>query len=434
MQTSGTTAEEDLGTYSYALRFPPQLEREFREDFGRRQPPMLRRFFVLGLALYLSFAILDYYALPIFYPYAWALRAAFGAVMLGLVFTTHTRFFSRNILWIPAAWTFWAGLSIMLMIYFSVPSEPAWVFYAFGLLLIITATYVPSSGDLLYPSLAGWITVIAYVLLGLFHHHMLITYQLSVTFFVISFFLVGMNVLCMIGGYMLVLSQRRDFLQRRVIEEQRAIEEGLRGQADALLLNILPASVADRLKRGETIADLYNEASILFADMVNFTPFASRLVLPDLVAILNDVFSHFDNLAGAYGLERIKTMGDGYLVAAGVPLPRPDHAEALTQLGLQMCEYFNRQTFAGQRLGLRVGVNTGPVVAAVIGLQRFSYDVWGDTVNVASRMESQGRRGVVQITDVTYALVKDKFRCRPGGCVEVKGRGEMNVWHVLGRR
>jgi class 3 adenylate cyclase len=235
----------------------------------------------------------------------------------------------------------------------------------------------------------------------------------------------------MIGGYTLVLSQRRDFLQRRLIEEQRAIEEGLRTQADHLLLNVLPVSVADRLKRGDLVADLHEQASILFADMANFTPFSSRLELQQLVAVLNDVICEFDALAKKHGLERIKTTGDGYMVAAGLPLPRPDHAEALTRLGLDMCEYFNRQTFAGQKLGLRVGINSGPVVAAVIGLERFSYDVWGDTVNTASRMESHGFSGVVQITESTYQLVRDKYQCVPGGLIDVKGKGEMNVWHVL---
>jgi guanylate cyclase len=135
-------------------------------------------------------------------------------------------------------------------------------------------------------------------------------------------------------------------------------------------------------------------------------------------------------LAEFYSLERIKTTGDGYLIAAGVPIPRTDHAEVLSRLGLEMCEYFGQQTFAGQKLGLRVGINSGPVVAAVMGLQRLSYDVWGDTVNTASRMESHGLSGVVQITQSTYQLVKDKFNCLPKGIIEVKGKGQMQVWHV----
>jgi class 3 adenylate cyclase len=432
MQVSIANADKDLLRYQNSLRFPPQLEREFHLDFGERQPPMLRRFFALGLALYMSFAILDYWALPIFYPTAWALRLIFGTAMLPMVFYAGSPFFKRNILWIPAAWSLLAGISILMMIYIALPYESAYIFYALGLLLIIVAIYVPSGGNFLFPTLAGWIVVIAYILIGILRQHMLASPGLTRTFFVVTFFLVSMNLLCMIGGYMLVISQRRDFLQRRLIEQQRRTEEELRAEADNLILNVLPAPVAARLKRGEVVADLFEEASILFADIVNFTPFSSRLVLEDLVAVLSQVFSQFDVLAEQHGLERIKTTGDGYMVASGVPDPRHDHAEVLTRLGLEMCAYFNMQTFAGQRLELRVGINSGPVVAAVIGLQRFSYDVWGDTVNTASRMESHGRSGVVQITESTYRLVKDKFRCQHGGLIEVKGKGQMDVWHVMG--
>jgi len=275
------------------------------------------------------------------------------------------------------------------------------------------------------------LTVFGYLAIGIFDQHLLATPNRVLTFFVVSFFLIGMNILCMIGGAMLVISQRRDFLQRRLIDSQRLVEARLREEADGLLLNILPASVADRLKRGEVVADFYDEASILFADIVNFTPFSGRLELQDLVHVLNDVFCEFDVLARRLELERIKTTGGGYLVASGVPVPRPDHAVVLTRLGLEMCEYFNRQTFAGQRLGLRVGISSGPVVAAVIGLQRFGYDVWGDTVNTASRMESHGQSGMVKITESTYRLVRDKFLCEPRGTLEVKGKGQMDVWNVV---
>jgi class 3 adenylate cyclase len=434
MNAIAHTAEQDLQGYRNALRFPPELEAEFRTDFADRQPPLLRRFFALGLALYMSFAILDYWAMPVYYPTAWALRLLFGTPMLWLVFNTHARFFRRGIMWIPAAWTAWAGLSILIMIYTARYQEPAYLFYPFGLLLIIVAIYVPSAGDLLYPSIAGWATVIAYLFLGSGHQRLLASPDLTRTFFVVAFFLVGMNVLCMIGGYTLVVSQRRDFLLRRVIEEQRAVEQMLKAQADRLLLNVLPAPIAERLKRGELIADLHEAASILFADMVNFTPFSGKLGLDDLVAVLNDIFSEFDRLALKHGLERIKTTGDGYMVAAGIPMARPDHAIAITHLGLEMNDYFNRQKIAGQKLGLRVGINSGPVVAAVIGSQRFSYDVWGDTVNTASRMESQGVSGVVQITESTYQLVCEHFECVPGGVIEVKGKGNMSVWHVLRKR
>jgi adenylate cyclase len=431
MEMTADAAERDLQTYRNALRFPPELEAEFRADFSERQPQMLRRFFALGLALYMSFAILDYWALPIFYPTAWALRLIFGIPMLRMIFHTESKFFKRNVFWLSPAWTFWAGISVLIMIYVSLPPEPAYVYYSFGLLLITVATYIPSSGDLRYPAIAGWLTILGYLAIGIFHQDMLATPNRVLTFFVISYFLVGMNILCMIGGAMLVVSQRRDFLQRRLIDRRRHVEAQLRQEADQLLLNVLPASVADRLKRGEVVADLYDDASILFADIVNFTPFSSKLELQDLVHVLNDVFCEFDAMAQRFELERIKTTGDGYLVASGVPIPRSDHAIALTRLGLEMCDYFNRQTFAGQRLALRVGISSGPVVAAVIGLQRFSYDVWGDTVNTASRMESHGQSGVVQITESTYRLVRDEFLCEPRGRIDVKGKGQMDVWHVV---
>ena len=220
MQLSSATAEQDLQSFRNALRFPADLEREFREDFGERQPAVLRSFFALGLALYMSFGILDYWALPIYYPTAWALRLVFGLAMFRLIFHIETPFFRRNILWIPAAWTVWAGLSILIMIYIARVQEPAYIFYAFGLLLIVVAVYVPSSGDLLYPAIAGWATVLAYIWIGIFHKHMLLTPDLTRTFFVISFFLVGMNLLCMIGGRMLVVSsaQRPASLRGRQAE------------------------------------------------------------------------------------------------------------------------------------------------------------------------------------------------------------------------
>jgi guanylate cyclase len=216
-----------------------------------------------------------------------------------------------------------------------------------------------------------------------------------------------------------------------VIEEQRSNEEHLRAQADRVLHNILPASVAERLKHGEVVADSYEEASVLFADMVNFTPFSSNLTPSQIVTVLNEIFSQFDLLAERHKLEKIKTTGDGYMVAAGLHLHCSDHAEVLVRLGLDMCEYFNRQVFSGQKLGLRVGINSGPVMAAVIGLQRFSYDLWGDAVNVAKRMESHGQSGVVQITEATYDKVKNKFICKHQGRIEIKGKGKMSVWHVV---
>jgi adenylate cyclase len=214
--------------------------------------------------------------------------------------------------------------------------------------------------------------------------------------------------------------------------KQRAALQQL---SDGLLLNILPEPIAERLKNSEdTIADEYPASSILFADVAEFTPMSAEMTPTDLVSLLDAVFSDFDDLVDAYGLEKIKTIGDAYMVAAGVPTPRPDHAVALCDLALAMQELVHTRTYGGRRLEFRIGISSGPVVAGVIGSKKFSYDLWGDSVNTASRMESFGRPGRIQITEATMRLVVDDFICEPGGIVEVKGKGPMPVWFVEGRR
>lgn len=214
-------------------------------------------------------------------------------------------------------------------------------------------------------------------------------------------------------------------------EAQLAIEHE---KSEALLHNILPEAIATRLKRsaGSTIADHCEGASILFADVVNFTPLSASMSATELVDLLNEVFSDFDTLIDKYGLEKIKTIGDCYMIASGVPEPRADHAQVLTQMALEMQEHINAHEYRGHRLDFRMGINSGPVVAGVIGRKKFIYDLWGDAVNTASRMESNGKEGSIQITEATYDLIKEEFICEPQGTIHVKGKGEMDVWHVLG--
>jgi guanylate cyclase len=206
-----------------------------------------------------------------------------------------------------------------------------------------------------------------------------------------------------------------------------------REKAENLLLNILPKEIATILKdRNDVIADHIGGASILFADVVDFTPMSARMTPVELVELLNEVFSYFDTLAEKYGLEKIKTIGDCYMVASGVPRPRSDHAHALTRMALEMREYVRSHDFRGRTLKFRIGINSGPVVAGVIGRKKFMYDLWGDAVNTASRMESHGQGDVIQIARATYELIKKDFVCEPRGAIHVKGKGEMEVWHVVG--
>ena len=207
-------------------------------------------------------------------------------------------------------------------------------------------------------------------------------------------------------------------------------------KSEAVLLNILPRPIAARLKAAaQPIADDFAAASILFADVVDFTPLAQRLPAAETVGILDQLFSRFDALVERYGLEKIKTIGDCYMAAAGVPDPGPDHARKAALLALAMRDELGTPEVAGQPvLQLRIGIHSGPVVAGVIGTKRFLYDLWGDSVNTASRMESHGTPGEIQITRATYELLKDQFVCRPRGTIVVKGKGRMETWYLVGTR
>lgn len=219
--------------------------------------------------------------------------------------------------------------------------------------------------------------------------------------------------------------------QAELYEQARTAQE----QSDRLLLNILPEAIADRLKQDEhTIADSFEEVTVLFADLVGFTQLSSNISPHDLVKQLNKIFSAFDRLAQRLNLEKIKTIGDAYMVVGGLPTPRADHAEAIAQMALDMQEeiaQFTRDN--GEPLHIRIGISSGPVVAGVIGLNKFIYDLWGDTVNTASRMESQGIPGCIQVTSATYERLHHKFSFEKRGIIEVKGKGAMTTYFLKGR-
>jgi guanylate cyclase len=207
-------------------------------------------------------------------------------------------------------------------------------------------------------------------------------------------------------------------------------------RAETLLLNILPRSIADKLKATpQTIADSFTSASILFADVADFTPLAERISPVRVVEMLDQLFGHFDSLAERYDVEKIKTIGDCYMAAAGIPSPRADHARTLALMALDMLDAVREQGAMGS-LGfeLRIGINSGPVVAGVIGRKRFLYDLWGDAVNTSGRMQTDGTPGRIQITRATYELLKDEFVCEPRGTVPIKGKGDMETWYLVGRR
>ena len=208
-----------------------------------------------------------------------------------------------------------------------------------------------------------------------------------------------------------------------------------REKSERLLLNVLPGSIAARLKQAEgVIADGFPDVTVLFADIVDFTSRSERIPPEQVVEVLNDLFSVFDQLALQRGLEKIKTIGDAYMVVGGLPDPRPDHAEAVAEMALAMRkEVVGRSDPSGQPLAVRIGIDTGPVVAGVIGTSRFSYDLWGDTVNTASRMESHGVPGCIQVTARTWERLRDRYRFERRGPIQVKGKGEIVTYFLEGR-
>jgi guanylate cyclase len=246
---------------------------------------------------------------------------------------------------------------------------------------------------------------------------------------VITFFVLNLGTVTVIFWGII----RYDLLQR--LRMQIAIEAE-RARSETLLLNILPPSIADRLKDGETvIADAHEEVTAVFADIVGFTPLSAGLPPEAVVGMLNGLYSAFDDLADRFGPEKIRTIGDSYFAVAGAPLPRPDHAQAAADFALAL-----RDVVHGYRseqvphLSMRVGLNSGPAVAGVIGKRKFVYDLYGDTINTASRMESQGIPGEIQVSEATYLRLRDAYDFDPRGSIDVKGKGEMRTYLLRGRK
>lgn len=254
----------------------------------------------------------------------------------------------------------------------------------------------------------------------------------------------GISVLALSGLTLVIarLRQTSKELELRVVERTAQLQQANaelnmeQQKSNRLLLNILPESIAEQLKEGHSsIADGYAEVTILFADIVGFTQLSEHIPPGQLVNLLNEIFSAFDQLSEKHSLEKIKTIGDAYMVVGGIPTQRSDHAEAIAEMALDMQDElarFNVKNIA--TLNIRIGINTGPVVAGVIGTKKFIYDLWGDAVNTASRMESHGLPGSIHVTQSTYECLRARYLFRERGVIQVKGKGEMTTYFLTGRK
>lgn len=322
------------------------------------------------------------------------------------------------------------GLGIVAMISITREAEFGNRFYFTGLILVSMWGYGLSRLRFGYAVLANVIIMLGYEFASIVVKQLLANETGTVIFTMHNFFFLGANVIGMFTSYTLEQYARWDFLQKYTIQEQR-------DQADKLLYNVLPEEIAERLKRNdETIAEEYSSASVLFADIVNFTPISARFAPKEVLDMLNDLFSRFDELVDKYDVEKIQVAGDAYMVAAGVPTPRPDHATVIARLALDMLDTVKNAEFLGGKhpIEIRIGLNSGSLIAGVIGRKKYFYALWGDMVNIASRMQSHGTSGKIQITRAMYELLKDDFECEYVGRINVKGKGLMEAWHLVAKK
>lgn len=370
-----------LSWLAYGLMYLP-----FNESFAVRVCIIESILFILGL---LSYGVFRHYA---FHWYYWFVIFTLGVSLIHFTFGGFAH--SGMVL----LWVFLIPLNTLVAYK---PHHGLMMFLSAIAIFIIAAIFQPYNPRLannLPPNLITWLFVMN-------------------TVGVVTYMIVAMY-------YFL---WQNEILSNLVLTEQK--------KGEALLLNILPREIVAILKdEKRVIADQFDSTSILFADVVNFTPMSATMTATELVELLNEVYSHFDTLVEKYDLEKIKTIGDCYMVAAGVPRRRPDHALVITKLALDIRDHVSQHDFCGHRLSFRIGINSGSVVAGVIGRKKFIYDLWGDAVNTASRMESLSSGGFIQITEETYNLVKEDFVCEPRGTIQVKGKGDMSVWFVIKKK
>jgi len=413
------------------LRFPGEIEEQFREDYHVNTVSTTRLALVLGLILYSLFGILDIYAIPISKDIVWIIRYGIVApVFLFVLVASYSTIFQKYTQALMSLAVAVSGLGIVAMISITREAEFGNRFYFTGLILISMWGYSLSRLRFWYAVLANLVIMIGYEYGSIVFKQLLESETGIVIFTMHNFFFLGAYVIGMFGSYFLERYTRRDFLQKYTIQAQR-------DQADELLYNVLPERIAERLKQSsETIAEEFNSVSVLFADIVNFTPISARFGPREVVDMLNEVFSHFDGLVDKYGVEKIQVAGDAYMVAAGVPTFRPDHATVLAQLALDMLDYVKQEEFLGGKhpIEIRIGLNSGSLIGGVIGRKKYFYALWGDMVNIASRMQSHGEVGKIQITRDTYELVKADFECEYIGKIDIKGKGKMEAWHLLARK
>ena len=419
---------DSLYSQAKRLRFPKEIETRYREDYFVNTVSSTRIALILGIVLYALFGFLDLYALPISRQSAWIIRYGIVVPLFTLALAiSYVDELHEFVLPATCFSAIMAGLGISYMIAITNEVEYGNRFYVTGILLISLWSYSLARLRFGYALLTNLLIILGYEYVAIYVKQYLTTETGTVVFTLNNFFLIGATVIGTITSYALERYTRIDYLQKMTIQDQR-------DQADRLLYNILPERIAEQLKQSnDIIAEEFTSATVLVADIVNFTPISARFNPHEVVGMLNDLFTRFDELVEKYDVEKIQVAGDAYMAAAGVPTPRADHAKVLVRLAMDMLDAVRDGNFLGGKhpIEIRIGLSSGSVLGGVIGRRKYYYAIWGDVVNTAARMESHGSIGKIQITRATYELIKDEFECEYIGEIPVKGKGQMEVWHLV---
>ncbi len=396
---------------------PSSLEEQFRDHRRRANARQRTASVILAVPIVGLFGIVDAYMVPEARTLLWLIR--FGVLMptvLAVLAITLKRPSPKWSEFAVALGVFVAGGCVVAM------ALIAPVHYT-GILLVVFASYTFLGLPFTYATMAGVGVTAFYAVMALAHGS---TLEPVVTSNI--FFLASCNVIGAFACHVLEEAARRQFFRNHVLNEQSQ-------RSERLLRNVFPGSIAQRLKsRLGTIADTCPDVSILFADIVDFTPFAAAVAPERLVHLLDEIFTCFDRLAQRHGLEKIKTIGDAYMVAGGLRGRATDHVRAVAEMALDMLDSVRRvDPGNGQTIALRIGIHTGPVVAGVIGRTKFAYDVWGDTVNVASRLEGLTTPGTIMVSEPTYDRLRGNYVFSLQQIISVKGRGALPCYQLLGR-
>jgi class 3 adenylate cyclase len=410
----------------------PALEREFvKESFAISVQKFVRFSVTVSLVAFLSYGVHDALVIPEARDAAWVIRfLAFGpvALLLGVFVFTNKKFERHQ----PAMLVFGLAVNIAV-IWIGAVSPPAgyFIYTSYAVVFVTVGPFLARMNvktQIVYTLLS----IVVYNLFDAFRAHAAPMVHLSLNVSILTLGAIGT-----LAARQLDIQGRLAFVQRRIIREQMAALDAERSRSETLLLNVLPRRIANRLKEepGVVIADRFKSATVLFSDIVGFTQLSTRLAADEIVKRLDAIFTRFDEIADQLGLEKIKTIGDAYMVCGGIPIERSDHAEAVCEMAIRMRDALDELSVAfGGDLHVRIGVHTGPVVAGVIGKKKFIYDVWGDTVNTASRMESHGVANAIQVSEATFEATKDIFEFESRGSILVKGKGEMQTYLLLRRK